>query len=708
MIKRDGLPPRRRLTLALMALFAPLSCDFFDIFPPEIEIISPEEGVSYFGTFPCEIKASDNRKVTKVEVFLDGESIHEFTKSPYQTTLSLAGVSNPANLRAVAHDKAGNYAEAESQVSISLGFKLISPNGGETWPEQSNQTIAWESSGNVGSTVSLQYSVDGGNTWDEITGSTANNGTYPWTLPNFSETQSACKIKVSTDQYEDESDDVFSINAEPNALTLTSPNGGETWQEQSTKTITWTKSGDVGDYVSLHYSLDGVVNWNQIIDSTVNDGSHSWTLPNLSETKMACRVSVNSTSTSFADTSDANFTITGGEITLTSPNGGEDWREWSTQTITWGYSGDVGTYFSLHYSIDGGLSWSEIESSTLNDGLYEWTLPTIGQTETACKVKVTSPSTSQFDISDGYFTITNWEPVLVGTYDTPGHARGVSVSGSYAYVADGGSGLQVINVSNAGSPTLAGTYNTPGDAWSVYVSGTYSYVADGGSGLHIINVSNPASPTLAGNYDLPNPALDVFVSGSYAYVANDGSGLQVINVADPASPTLAGSYNTPGPAFGVFVSGSYACVADYGGGLKIINVSNPASPTLAGSYNTPGIALGVFVSGSYAYVADYGSGLQIINVANPASPSLAGSCDTPGIAWGVFVSGGYAYVTWSQVSLLMGGLQIIDISNPSSPTLASEYGLLSRPYGVFVSGNHAYVANADNGLLIFDISGLDR
>jgi hypothetical protein len=39
-------------------------------------------------------------------------------------------------------------------------------------------------------------------------------------------------------------------------------------------------------------------------------------------------------------------------------------------------------------------------------------------------------------------------PPEVGFYDTPGGAVGVAISGSYAYVADGGAGLRIINVSN--------------------------------------------------------------------------------------------------------------------------------------------------------------------------------------------------------------------------------------------------------------------
>ena len=54
-------------------------------------------------------------------------------------------------------------------------------------------------------------------------------------------------------------------------------------------------------------------------------------------------------------------------------------------------------------------------------------------------------------------------------------------------------------------PSLAGTYDTPGDGLSVFVSGDHAFVADGLSGLQVIDISNPAAPTLAGTYDTPGP-----------------------------------------------------------------------------------------------------------------------------------------------------------------------------------------------------------
>ena len=87
--------------------------------------------------------------------------------------------------------------------------------------------------------------------------------------------------------------------------------------------------------------------------------------------------------------------------------------------------------------------------------------------------------------------------------NTPGSALGVAVEGSYAYVADGDSGFQVIDLSNPASPQIVGSVDTPGYTYDVAASGTYAYVADGYSGLQVVDVTNPASPTIVGNVGTP-------------------------------------------------------------------------------------------------------------------------------------------------------------------------------------------------------------
>jgi hypothetical protein len=53
---------------------------------------------------------------------------------------------------------------------------------------------------------------------------------------------------------------------------------------------------------------------------------------------------------------------------------------------------------------------------------------------------------------------------LLGSVDTPQHAKGVAVAGAVAYVADEGSGLQVIDVSNPEQPEIVGSVDTPARA----------------------------------------------------------------------------------------------------------------------------------------------------------------------------------------------------------------------------------------------------
>lgn len=89
----------------------------------------------------------------------------------------------------------------------------------------------------------------------------------------------------------------------------------------------------------------------------------------------------------------------------------------------------------------------------------------------------------------------------VGSEDTPGLARRSVIVGTFAYVADGSSGLQVLDLANPTSPVIVGSFNTPGFAYDVAVSGTHAYVADGTGGLQIIDVSDPANPAFVGKED---------------------------------------------------------------------------------------------------------------------------------------------------------------------------------------------------------------
>lgn len=93
-------------------------------------------------------------------------------------------------------------------------------------------------------------------------------------------------------------------------------------------------------------------------------------------------------------------------ITLLSPNGGEQWEAQSTHDITWNFPGVSGNV-KIQYSTNGGASWTNIVSSTPDDGVYSWTLPISAVTIPNCKVKILDATDGfPWDISDSSFSIT--------------------------------------------------------------------------------------------------------------------------------------------------------------------------------------------------------------------------------------------------------------------------------------------------------------
>ncbi len=97
------------------------------------------------------------------------------------------------------------------------------------------------------------------------------------------------------------------VGGSQRTITVTCPNGGEDWEIGSTYSITWT-SQNAGDNVKLEYSTNNGGTWKSITNSTPNDGSYPWTIPNDPSTQ--CLVKITSTTyPDISDTSDDNFAI---------------------------------------------------------------------------------------------------------------------------------------------------------------------------------------------------------------------------------------------------------------------------------------------------------------------------------------------------------------------------------------------------------------
>ncbi|HYV45135.1 MAG TPA: lamin tail domain-containing protein [Myxococcaceae bacterium] len=90
------------------------------------------------------------------------------------------------------------------------------------------------------------------------------------------------------------------------SVTVTSPNGGETWTAGSTHPITWTASGLAN--VKVEYTLNGSA-WSVAASSvSASAGSFSWVVPSTTTSAAKVRVS-DAAGSGVTDTSDGAFTI---------------------------------------------------------------------------------------------------------------------------------------------------------------------------------------------------------------------------------------------------------------------------------------------------------------------------------------------------------------------------------------------------------------
>ncbi len=207
---------------------------------------------------------------------------------------------------------------------------------------------------------------------------------------------------------------IYSHQLPTATITVTSPNGGETWKRGTTRTITWSYTGSPGSTVKIVLLKGGAVVGTIRSSTTIGTsgtGSYSWPISSSGSggTGSNYKVSVQDISQpSIKDTSNDNFSIvpqgtTNSSITVTSPNGGETWKRGTTQTITWSYTGSPGSTVKI-VLLKGGAAVGTIRSSTTigtsGTGSYSWPISSSGSGGTGSDYKVSVQSISQPSIKD--------------------------------------------------------------------------------------------------------------------------------------------------------------------------------------------------------------------------------------------------------------------------------------------------------------------
>lgn len=339
-----------------------------------------------------------------------GASWRNITKSTANTGGFSWTVPNTATTgcRIRVRDLDGNPSDTSNgdfEIYQPSSINLTSPNGGELYQVGSAQLITWKTGGPV-ETASLEYSGDDGASWLEIISSTGNTGTYNWTVPDA--VSSLCKVRITgysanSKPVRDISNKVFEITGQPQPfITLTSPNGGESWEADTSQQISWVTGGEINK-VDIFYSLDSGTSWTAIAKSIAHDQPYTWTLPYQASQNCLVRVT-EAGNDSPMDTSDAAFTMFSPIIKVVSPNGGESMAVGTVHTVTWISEGTVGPV-SIDCSTDGGKQWTEIIEGTANDGEFQWTVPAGPSDSCLLRIRESTDDKRPWDVSDGEFSI---------------------------------------------------------------------------------------------------------------------------------------------------------------------------------------------------------------------------------------------------------------------------------------------------------------
>lgn len=301
-----------------------------------------------------------------------------------------------------------------SLFATAQSITLTSPNGGQTWAGCTTQSITWNSTGTT-DYYSIDYSTDNGSTWTSITSYyNTTSGSYSWTVPNTS--SGICLIRITDSNNSgtsDVSDAVFTITS---PLTVTSPNGGESWEGSTAESITFSKNG-TSNYYDISYSTDAGGNWTSIANNTYISGtSYNWNIPDNPSVQCLVKISDHSNSC-MTDISDGLFEITeaASSVTVTYPNGGQVWYIGSNQTINWSAS-NTSNLYNVDYSTDNGASWTSL-ASNYSGTSFSWTIPNTPSTNCLVRVMDSNDNPVQ-DQSDATFTIA--DPYISVVYPNGG------------------------------------------------------------------------------------------------------------------------------------------------------------------------------------------------------------------------------------------------------------------------------------------------
>ena len=174
------------------------------------------------------------------------------------------------------------------------------------------------------------------------------------------------------------------VSSGAQAVTVTSPNGGETWNAGSVHAVTWNASG-IG-LARIEYRANPGDPWHLVADVEGYLGTYDWTVPNVPTASAEVRVS-DAWDGSPVDASNAVFTILGGNsIVVLTPEAGAAWQYGQSYDVTWQSTGIASV--AVEYRANEVGPWQTIaDPVAAAAGTTPWVIPNTPTTEARVRVR---------------------------------------------------------------------------------------------------------------------------------------------------------------------------------------------------------------------------------------------------------------------------------------------------------------------------------
>ncbi len=158
------------------------------------------------------------------------------------------------------------------------------------------------------------------------------------------------------------------------------------------------------------------------------------------------------------------------------------------------------------------------------------------------------------------------------------HALDITSEGNLVYIASKDQGLLVYAISDNAEFIGLSRLSTPFPmnhfdlTVAVRVHDGIAYIANGRSGLLIVDVRDPAEPRILSSIDVPGTCKAIKIAENKAFISSHHGGINIVNIADPEQPIFLNSIAMSGLSRGLQVVDDLVYVAQKEMGVTVVPV----------------------------------------------------------------------------------------------------------------------------------------